>query len=132
MSSNVHLISRNPSPLWDNRAVGSLHAIIENRSGLERNAWRRALHQVAIVCDIPSTLMAYDPIVLEETLGFLYPEKEPEVLVGVPGSKCTRNESVDENVSGWEVLLLRCEVVRSTIRVVLRHEEVGEMQLSNR
>jgi hypothetical protein len=91
--------------------------------------------------------MVYDPIVFEKTLGLWCPEKEHEIAVGVPGRKCTRNESIDENVSRWGVLrnrksanrknddllngthlLLRREVVGSTIlgHLVLRHEEVGE------
>jgi hypothetical protein len=71
--------------------------------------------------------MVCDVIVSEEALGSWCPEKEHEIVIGVPGCKCMRNESIDQYVSGREVLLLRHEVVGSTMlgHLVLRHEEVG-------
>ena len=95
MPSDIHFVGWRPSPLGYNCAVGSLHAIIEKRSGLERNAWRCALHQVAIVHDIPCALMVYDTIVLEKALELWGPEQEHEIAVRVPGGKCTRNKSID-------------------------------------
>ena len=69
MSSNIYFVSRCPSPLGYNCSVGRFRGIVEKRRGLERNAWRRALHQVAIVHYMPCTLTVYDAIVLEEVLG---------------------------------------------------------------
>ena len=45
--------------------------------------------------------MVYDPIALDELPG---PEQEHEVVIGVPGRKCTSDESVDKDVSGCEDL----------------------------
>ena len=43
--------------------------------------------------------MVFDTIVFEEGLGLWCPEKEHEILVGVPSRKCTSNESVVEEVT---------------------------------
>ena len=48
--------------------------------------------------------MIYDAIVLEEVLGRWCLEQEHEVVISVLRRKCTRNESVNEDVSGGEVL----------------------------
>ena len=75
MPSDIHFIGWPPSPLGYDSAVGSLHAIIEKRSGLERNAWRCALHEVAIVRDVPCALMVCDTIAPKKTLGLWGPEQ---------------------------------------------------------
>ena len=51
--------------------------------------------------------MVYDAIVLEEVLGRWCREQEHEVVISVLRRKCTRNESVNEDVSGGEVLVTR-------------------------
>ena len=97
VSSNIHFVSRRPTSLQDYGAMARLCVIVENWSGQKWGAWRCALHQVAILRDKPSTLMIYDPIVLDEVL---LPEKESEVIISIHGSKCSSDESVDEEVAG--------------------------------
>lgn len=53
---------------------------------------------------MPCTLMVYDAIVSEEVLGRWRLEQEHEIVVSVLRRKCTRNKSVNEDVSGVEVL----------------------------
>lgn len=50
--------------------------------------------------DIPSTLIVYDPIVLEEVPGRWSREQELEVVIGILTSKCSSDESVDEDGGG--------------------------------
>jgi hypothetical protein len=111
MSLNIHFVSRGPSPLGYYRAVGRLHATVEKRRGLERDAWRCTLYQVAIVHDIPCILMVYDPIVLDEVR---CPEQLHEVVISVPGRKCSSNESVDKNVGRCGGALRTTEVSHKT------------------
>lgn len=106
MASKVHLISRGPSPLGDNGAVGRPATIVQEWRGLERNAWRRALHQVGIVRDVPCTLVAYYPIVSLEVLERRCPEQEHQVVVCVLGCKCASEESVGDDVASEGVALL--------------------------
>ena len=71
-------------------------AIVEKRTELERSAWRCALHQVAILRDIPCTLVVRDPVILKEVLGRWCQEQKVEVDISVLGCKCTCDESVNE------------------------------------
>jgi hypothetical protein len=100
MSSNDPFVGRGPSLLRYNGAVGCPNALVEKRSGLERDAWRCAPHQVDIVRDIPCALTVYDPVVLEEVLGRRATEQEHEVFIRVLASKRSSDEPVDEEVTG--------------------------------
>ena len=96
VSSNIHFVGSRPTSLPDYTALAS-YAIVENWSGQKWGAWRCALHRVAILRDMPSTVLIYDPRVLD---GVLVPEKASEVMFSIRGSKCSRDESFYEEVAG--------------------------------
>ncbi len=51
--------------------------------------------------------MVHYPIVSQGVLGSWCPEQEQEEVISVLGSKCTCNESIDEDVSRRETLRTR-------------------------
>ncbi len=95
MASRIHFFKRGPSLLGYDGSAGFMAVIIQKQSRHGRDDRQGSLHILSIACDIPGAMIKHYPIIFQEVW---CPKKEHKVVVGILGSKCTRNETTDKSV----------------------------------